>query len=111
VVDLTLSGPLAVTAKGNAGQCQLGRDGSGTVRTFGFGATGADYPGLADGLFVSEGGNGFVTVKLLGGSAGSFINVADIQHAVSADHKSVTLDVDLGSGDLREHVAGTISCP
>ncbi len=106
-VDLTLSGPLAVAAKGSAGQCQLGRDGSGTVNNFGFAATGADYPGLGDGLFVSEGNSGYVTVKLLGGSGG----INTVPNAVSADHKSVSLDVDLSSGDVPEHIAGTISCP
>jgi hypothetical protein len=77
---------------------------------FGFGATDGDYPGLGQGLYVSESG-GFVTVKWLPDSKTGFINVADIKDATSDEHHTVTLDVDLGSGAKREHLKGTITCP
>lgn len=53
-VDLVLSGDFAVVAKGTAGQCTLGTDSAGNV-AFRFGAVEADYPGLAQGLYVWEG--------------------------------------------------------
>lgn len=110
-VDLRFTGPIALVANGTAGTCQLGKDASGIVTKFGFSASGTDYPGLGDGFFVEEGNNGFVTVKLLAGAGANFINIQDIQNAVSADHKSITLDADLGGGSATEHVAGTIVCP
>ena len=106
-VDLVLSGKYAVVAKGTAGTCTLGKDLAGMVLSFGFGAVEADYPGLKDGLYVSEGNNGYVTIKWLVNATTGFINSAD-QKGVSADHHSITIDVDLGP---TEHIKGTIACP
>jgi hypothetical protein len=104
-VDLTFSGPFAFTAKGSTGRCDLGKDSTGAVTTFGFQATDADYPGLGDGFFVSEDGGGSVVLKLLAGSGG--LNTGQ-GVTVSPDHKSATLDADLGNG---EQVVGSIVCP
>jgi len=104
-VDLTFSGPFAFTAKGSTGRCDLGKDSTGAVTTFGFQATDADYPGLGDGFFVSEASGGSVVLKLLAGSGG--LNTGQ-GVTVSPDHKSATLDADLGNG---EQVAGSIVCP
>lgn len=108
-VDLTLSGVYPVVVKGTAGICTLLKDSAGIAIRFGFGAVEADYTGLGDGLFVSEGNNGFVTIKWLVASVG-FINIADVK-GVSADHHSITIDADLGGRPGTEHVKGTISCP
>ena len=110
LVDLVLSGDFAVVAKGTAGQCTLGQDSAGNAASFGFGAVQADYPGLGQGLYVSEGKNGFVTIKWLLDASTGLINAAD-QQGVSADDHSITIDVDLAGGTVKEHIKGTIACP
>jgi hypothetical protein len=109
-VDLVLSGGIAVTAKGTKGQCTLGKDAAGKVIIFGFNAVEADYPGLGGGLYINEGNNGFVTTKWIPDASTGFINGPD-QKGVSADHHSITIDIDLGGGKAKEHLKGTITCP
>lgn len=112
-VDLVFTGPIAVTAKGSAGQCSLGKDpASGTVNAFNFGATESDYAGLGDGFYVSQGpGAPDVEIKWLAGPNAAFLG-SSIMNVVSADHHSVQLDTDIQSGNMgTEHVTGTISCP
>src|SRR4051812_12598485 len=48
-VDLVFTGAVAVSAKGVAGMCTIGKSAAGQPVAFGFGATKADFPGLADG--------------------------------------------------------------
>ncbi len=108
-VDLVLSGDFAVVAKGTAGQCTLGTDSAGNAVNFGFGAVEADYPGLGQGLYVSEGNDGYVTIKWLVDANTAFLNMRDIK-GVSTDHHSITIDTDLGGGG-NEHLKGTITCP
>lgn len=110
-VDLTFTGVSSFVAKGTAGQCTLGKDAAGNVVNFGFGATQADYPGLGDGFYVSEGPAGFLTIKWLASAGVGYLNFGDIVNAISADHHSVTLDADIKGSPGTEHVAGTIVCP
>ncbi|HEV2007000.1 MAG TPA: hypothetical protein VGQ85_10335, partial [Candidatus Limnocylindrales bacterium] len=109
IVDLTLSGAASVTAKGSAGHCELGKDASGNVAAFGFSATESDYPGLASGLFISEAAGGSVTIKWLQSASVGYLNTGQ-GAVVSADHKSVTLNSDLG-GAVPLHLAGSVICP
>lgn len=108
-VDLVLSGPYAVTAKGTKGQCMLGNDSAGNAKTFGFGAVEADYPGLGTGLYISE-STGIVTVKFLVNATVGLLYVGD-NKGVSADHHSISLDADITGGTITEHIKGTITCP
>lgn len=111
-VDLVFSDAIDVVAKGTAGECTLGKDSAGTVTVFGFRALEADYPGLGQGFFVSEGNGGYVTLKLLLDASTGYLNNADIVGAVSADHHSIQLDEDLAGGDAQTvHVKGSIVCP
>ncbi|MEO8469180.1 MAG: hypothetical protein ABI573_05885 [Chloroflexota bacterium] len=111
-VDLVFSGARSFVAKGSAGQCNLGRDSSGAVKLFGFGATEVDYPGLGQGFYIDE--NTLATAKdtatikwLVDGTTGFLETLAK---GIAPDHKSMTLDVDLVSSET-VHVSGTIACP
>jgi hypothetical protein len=109
-VDLTLSGPYSVVAKGTAGQCTPLKDSSGAIAFFGFGAVEADYPGLGQGLYFSEGKPGNVSVKWWVTATTGFFSMAEIK-GVSTDHHSLTIDADLEGPSGTEHVKGTVSCP
>jgi hypothetical protein len=109
-VNLMLTGWKAITATGSVGECRLGKDAAGVVTKFNYQALEADVAGLGGGLYFSEGNNGFVTIKWIPSASVGFINIADVK-GVSGDHKSITVDVDLGGGPGTEHVAGTIACP
>jgi hypothetical protein len=105
VVDLTLSGWKSITMHGSAGTC------IGSAAGFGFQAVEADYAGLGDGFYITEGGDGYTTIKWLAPGNYGFINIADIKDAVSADHKTITLDHDIKGGPGTEHIKGTVTCP
>jgi guanyl-specific ribonuclease Sa len=112
-VDLLFTGTLPVTAKGTAGQCMLGHSTADGSVLFGFGAVEADYPGLAQGLYLNEdpGSHRLILKWLAGGSY--LVDQAEGQgFTYSSDHKSITLDLDLSTGSQpKEHLKGTISCP
>jgi hypothetical protein len=114
-VDLVFSGTLAFTAKGTAGQCSLGHSTADGSVLFGFIAREADYPGLGDGLSVNEnediGGHRLI-LNWLSAVAPARADLAEGQGVTySSDHKSITIDADIGSTDKPEHLSGTISCP
>jgi hypothetical protein len=109
VVDVDLTGWKTVAMHGSAGHCMLGMNGGKAV-AFGFQALEADYPGLGNGIYISEDSQGYATIKWLPDSATGFINIKDVS-SVSPDHHSITLDVDLGGGPATEHMKGTIACP
>lgn len=112
-VDLTFTGTISLTARGNAGRCELGQASDGTVSAFGFTATGADYQGLGYSFNLAEDiASHKLSVKWLLGAA-NIHWVGDVENGVtiSPDDRAVMLDADL-PGDARypEHVKGTITC-
>jgi hypothetical protein len=111
-VDLTFTGTLAVTAKGSAGTCQLGRHADGSLASFGFNATDADYPGLGENLnFTEDSGSHRMNMKWAVGAGLGWVGEMDTGVTISADHRSVTFDADLPKSNKPEHVKGTIACP
>lgn len=111
-VDLTFSGTAAVTAKGSAGTCQLGKrvPGGGTV--FGFLTSGQDYAGLGDSIYFQEDvGSGKLDTKWVIGS-GPWFGPLTSGYSFSSDHHTLTIDTDMPLNPGRpEHVKGTIHCP
>jgi hypothetical protein len=79
---------------------------------FGFSATEADYPGLAQGLYLNEDvGSHRLILKWLAPAVQALNDMTEGQgFSYSSDHKSITIDADLQSNNP-EHVKGTISCP
>jgi hypothetical protein len=115
-VDLVFTGTLPLTAKGTAGQCSLGHNPADGSVVFGFIAREADYPGLGDGLSMSENLDPSrahrLSVVWLSPVAPSRADLAEGQGVTySSDHKSITIDADIGSTATPEHLSGTISCP
>ena len=115
-VDLVFTGTLPLTAKGTAGQCSLGHNPADGSVVFGFIAREADYPGLGDGLSMSEELDPSRAHRLnlnwLSAVAPSRADLAEGQGVTySSDHKSITIDADIGSTGTPEHLSGTISCP
>jgi hypothetical protein len=112
-VDLVFTGTLPLTAKGAAGQCTLGHSTADDSVVFGFQAIEADYPGLGDGLYLNEDiGSHRLTLKWASAVAPSLADLAEGQGVTySSDHKSITIDADIGSIDKPEHLSGTITCP
>ena len=115
-VDLVFTGTLPLTAKGTAGQCSLGHNPADGSVVFGFIAREADYPGLGDGLTMSENLDPSrahrLTLVWLSVVAPSRADLAEGQGVTySSDHKSITIDADIGRTDTPEHLSGTISCP
>jgi hypothetical protein len=109
-VDLTLTGAVKASINEPVGECMPGYDAAGKVSRFNYQVTGADVPALGTGLYISEGNQRDVTVKLLVSSNAGFINSRNLPNAVSTDHKSVTIDTDLG-GSGTVHISGTVTCP
>ena len=114
-VDLVFTGTLPLTAKGTAGQCSLGHNPADGSILFGFIAREADYPGFGDGLSVNEGGDPGshrLILNWLSAVAPGRADLAEGQGVTySSDHKSITIDADIGSTGTPEHLSGTISCP
>jgi hypothetical protein len=112
-VDLVFSGTLSLTAKGAAGQCDLGHSVADGSIVFGFHATDADYPGLEDGIYLNEDlGTHRLNEKWLSSVAPSVGSLPEGSVTFSSDHNSVTIDADLPGGiEHTEHLIGTISCP
>jgi hypothetical protein len=115
-VDLVFSGTKSLTAKGKAGQCSIGHNPADGSVVFGFIAREADYPGLGDGLTMSENLDPSrahrLTLVWLSVVAPSRADLAEGQGVTySSDHKSITIDADIGRTDTPEHLSGTISCP
>lgn len=114
-VDLRFTGTRAITAKGTAGRCIIVKVGDRVQ--FGFEATEADYPGLGLSYSMANLNANYVDIKWVIENGISYGNPVAGGGTLSADHHSVTIDVDLSpftsaSGTPgAEHVKGTISCP
>lgn len=115
-VDLLFSGTRAITAKGTAGRCIIVKVGDRV--SFGFEATEADYPGLGLSYSMANLNADYVDIKWVIENDISYGNPPAGGGTLSADHHSVTIDVDLspftmvgGTTPGPEHVKGTITCP
>jgi hypothetical protein len=111
-VDLTFSGEFAFTAKGSAGQCQIGQQMNGGL-VFGFIAEDADYPGIGTLQVSEDSASHKVSIKLIPPTADPWFGYLTGGATLSADHKSITLDADLPTsvGRAPEHLTGSIACP
>jgi hypothetical protein len=113
--DLLFSGTRAITAKGTAGRCIVVQVGDRV--SFGFEATEADYPGLGLSYSMANLNADYVDIKWLIENDIAYGNPPTGGGTLSADHHSVTIDVELapftspGGTPGPEHVKGTISCP
>lgn len=111
-VDLTLSGTAGLALKGTAGECHIGHraDGTGAFEYF---ANPGDFPGIGDGLFMTEtafGGKPILGIKLLLSEGPWFGNITS-GYQYSADHKTLTIDTDMPETPGKpEHMKGTVVC-
>jgi hypothetical protein len=114
-VDLQFSGTRAITAKGTAGRCTVVTVGDRV--SFGFEASESDYPGLGLSYSMANLNGDFVDIKWVIENDISYGNPPTGGGTLSADHHSVTVDVELspftspGGTPGPEHVKGTITCP
>lgn len=115
-VDLQFTGTRAITAKGTAGRCIIVHVGDRT--SFGFEATEADYPGLGISYSMANLNADYVDIKWVIDADMAYGNPGTGGGSLSADHHSVTIDVDLqpfssaaGNAPGPEHITGTITCP
>lgn len=116
-VNLVFSGTRAITAKGTAGRCIIIKRADGTF-SFGFEATETDYPGLGKSYSMANLNGDYVDIKWVIEDKIAYGNPVGGGGTLSADHHSVTIDVDLSPFTTQgaptpgpEHVKGTITCP
>jgi hypothetical protein len=109
-VDLVFTGSIPLTARGNAGHCNLGSRG-GVVVAFGFSATNADYNGIgSQGIYFNE-DNGGLNVKWPASSKVAWVGDFEGHVTISPDHRGVTLDADFPRNPSHpEHLKGSITC-
>ena len=107
-----MSGTVAVVAKGQGGQCIIGRDSSGG-NSFGWAGREADFPGLGDSLTLEEPpGTDDIDAKWAIRQGLAFFGTLTTGYTFSDDHKSLSIDVDFPpSGTATEHIKGSITCP
>ena len=106
-VDVTVTGKHPFVAKGTKGRCIV------TADQFGFEMTDADYPGVGASFSVAELKPtdikwAFTRDEVLTNSSTGGIL------AVTPDHKSIAIDVDLTGppdGSVQAHAKGSITCP
>lgn len=113
-VDLTLTGTQALILKGTAGECHIGRRSDGTG-SFEYWASPGDYPGIGDGMFITETKFGSDPAPILGikllAPAGPWFGDFVGGFQFSTDHKTLTIDADLPTTPGKpEHIKGTVVC-